>query len=402
MTAAPAVGIVAEYNPFHKGHAHQLEEIRKQLGPVPVIAVMSGPVTQRGEAALWDKWSRTALALSGGVDLILELPAAFACRSAEAFARGGVETLAVTGLVTHLSFGCETEDYGLLKQLAAERISPEEWQEALAQGRSYAQAARTILEQRQPAYRRLLTGSNNQLALEYLRALDKEYPSLRVLPVRRDGTAYNADSLQGPFPSASALRRELREHGFSESFLSGFPAAVQPVLHRLAAGFAPVREDVLDDLLLYRLELSSAGRIASLADVSEGLENLICKNKRAGSFRAIVAAAATKRYSPSRLQRLLWQILLSDSEVSFAEAKHLKPAYLRVLGFTEKGRALLSRMKQTAAVPILPCLEKDTLSHLPAEGRRLLKLDVRATDLYELITTGKITDLDYKKAPVKG
>ena len=110
MTAAPAVGIVAEYNPFHKGHAHQLEEIRKQLGPVPVIAVMSGPVTQRGEAALWDKWSRTALALSGGVDLILELPAAFACRSAEAFARGGVETLAVTGLVTHLSFGCETED----------------------------------------------------------------------------------------------------------------------------------------------------------------------------------------------------------------------------------------------------------------------------------------------------
>ena len=92
--------------------------------------------------------------------------------------------------MTHLSFGCETEDYGLLKQLAAERISPEEWQEALAQGRSYAQAARTILEQRQPAYRRLLTGSNNQLALEYLRALDKEYPSLRVLPVRRDGTAY--------------------------------------------------------------------------------------------------------------------------------------------------------------------------------------------------------------------
>jgi predicted nucleotidyltransferase len=402
MTTTPVVGIVAEYNPFHKGHAHQLTEIKKELGAVPVVAVMSGSLTQRGEAALWDKWARTSLALAGGVDLVLELPVSFACRSAEYFARGGVETLAATGIVTHLSFGCETENYGLLKELANEKISPEEWQGALSDGHSYAQAARAILERRNPAYKKLLEGSNNQLALEYLRTLNKEYPTLHVIPVQRSGASYNNTKLEEELPSASALRTELKEHGFSQTFLDGFTKEEQQLLHELAARFTRVKDNLLNELLIYRLELSSAGKIASQADVSEGLENLLYKNKRAGSFEKIVAACTTKRYSPSRLRRLLWQVMLSNSEVSFAETKRLKPAYIRVLGFNDTGRKLLAEMKDTAALPILTSIEKDTMANLSERGRKLLQLDIRATNLYELITQEKISDLDYKMAPVKG
>ena len=118
MEQPSVIGLVAEYNPFHRGHGHQLEAARALLGPVPVIAVMSGSLTQRGELPLWDKWRRTRLALLGGVDLVLELPAAGSLQSAQGFAFFGVESLAATGLVTHLSFGCEARDPELLLQLA--------------------------------------------------------------------------------------------------------------------------------------------------------------------------------------------------------------------------------------------------------------------------------------------
>ena len=171
MEFSAVIGLVAEYNPFHRGHARQLAKARKQLGPAPVIAVMSGSLTQRGQLPLWDKWQRTRLALLGGVDLVLELPVTGSLQSAQGFASFGVETLAAAGLVTHLSFGCETDDPALLLSLSQETFAPDDWQKALADGSSYANAAASLAAARNPAYRELFTGSNNLLALEYLKAL---------------------------------------------------------------------------------------------------------------------------------------------------------------------------------------------------------------------------------------
>ena len=229
MEFSAVIGLVAEYNPFHRGHARQLAKARKQLGPAPVIAVMSGSLTQRGQLPLWDKWQRTRLALLGGVDLVLELPVTGSLQSAQGFASFGVETLAAAGLVTHLSFGCETEDPALLLSLSQETFAPDDWQKALADGSSYANAAASLAAARNPAYRELFTGSNNLLALEYLKALHS-HPEIRPLPIHREGQAYGESQLQrDPFPSASALRQEICTRGCTASFLEGLPAPLRPL-----------------------------------------------------------------------------------------------------------------------------------------------------------------------------
>ena len=152
MELQTVAAITAEYNPFHKGHAHQINVIRKTLGNVPIIAVMSGSVTQRGELALWDKWERARLALRGGVDLVLELPAASVLRSADHFAAGALSVMRHTGLVTHISFGMEDPDRAKLTMLAAEPPDHEAFERALKAGTSYAESMALAYTKKDPAY----------------------------------------------------------------------------------------------------------------------------------------------------------------------------------------------------------------------------------------------------------
>ena len=392
MEFSAVIGLVAEYNPFHRGHARQLAKAREQLGPAPVIAVMSGSLTQRGQLPLWDKWQRTRLALLGGVDLVLELPVTGSLQSAQGFASFGVETLAAAGLVTHLSFGCETEDPALLLSLSQETFAPDDWQKALAGGSSYANAAASLAAARNPAYRELFTGSNNLLALEYLNKSQKSYQ------------AYGESQLQrAPFPSASALRQEICTRGCTASFLEGLPAPLRPLCQAWYGDTGlPDTEKPLDFFLAAALEKASPSLLASWAQVSEGLEDRIWKHRRASSFAALVKACSTRRYPPSRLRRILWQLLLSSPELSFREAAAQPPSYLRVLGFTETGRQLLRAMKETARLPLLTALRKNTLAQAPTPAfRQQLELDLRAQNLYQLLTEGRITDKDYRMQPVR-
>lgn len=402
MDFSSVVGIVAEYNPFHRGHGRQLALVRKQLGLVPVVAVMSGSLTQRGELPLWDKWQRTALALTGGVDLVLELPVTFSLQSAQGFARGGAALLAATGVVTHLSFGCEAKDPDLLVRLAREHFSPDEWQQVLNRGLSYAKAAEELAARRSPAYRALFSGSNNLLALEYLKALET-HPGLSPLPIHRSGTAYGNAVLEADrLPSATALRREILEHGLTEAACSALVEGELPLCRRyLKAGKPDFATEKLDALLSWTLETAGPETFARRTQVSEGLEDRIWKNRRAGSFQAIVEACSTKRYPASRIRRLLWQWLLSSEEVPFAAATREKPRYLRVLGFTETGRQLLRAMKQQAALPVLTGIQKDTLQKAPDKAfQQQLTLDLRAQDLYELLTEGWMKGRDYREKPI--
>ncbi|WP_297862006.1 nucleotidyltransferase family protein [uncultured Acidaminococcus sp.] len=403
MEFSAVIGLVAEYNPFHRGHARQLAEARKQLGPVPVMAVMSGSLTQRGQLPLWDKWQRTHLALLGGVDLVLELPVTGSLQSAQGFASFGVEALAAAGLVTHLSFGCEAKDPSLLLSLSQETFSPDDWQNALAGGSSYTNAAASLAAARNQAYRELFTGSNNLLALEYLKAL-RAHPEIQPLPIHREGQAYGESQLQrDPFPSASALRQEIRTRGCTASFLEGIPAALRPLCQAWYEETGlPRREASLDLLLSAALEKASPGLLARWTQVSEGLEDRIWKHRRSGSFAALVEACSTRRYPPSRLRRILWQLLLSSPGLSFREAAAQPPSYLRVLGFTETGRQLLRAMKGTARLPLLTALRKNTLAQAPTPAfRQQLELDLRAQNLYQLLTEGRITDKDYRMQPVR-
>ena len=404
MEHPSVVGLVAEYNPFHRGHGLQLEAVRSLLGPaLPVIAVMSGSLTQRGELPLWDKWRRTRLALLGGADLVLELPVTGSLQSAQGFAFFRVELLAATGLGTHLSFGCEARDPEALVRLSREEFTPEEWRQARGDGLSYGAAAARLASERDPAYGNLFTGSNNLLALEYLRAL-RPHPEIRPLPIRREGTLYGSRTLdENGWPSASALRQELQCHGFTEAAAGALPPALRPLCRAWWEEGLPLpdRERALDTLLAYALETGSPEGMAACTQVSEGLEDRIWKLRHSGGFATLVEQVSTRRYSPSRIRRLLWQYLLSGPDCRFRDAAQTGPRYLRVLGMTQTGRQLLRAMKKTARLPLLPGIQKNTLGKAPDPGfRQQLRLDIRAQDLFQLVTEGRVTDRDYKEKPV--
>ena len=203
-------GIIAEYNPFHRGHRYQLETLRRRYRPDYVIIAMSGDFLQRGTCALMDKYARARMALLQGADLILELPACFAAASAELFARGGVLLFETTGLMNCLCFGAESGDLKRLEALAGLLINEPEWyrkrlRQGLKQGLSFPSARAKAL----PEYADLLELPNNILALEYLKAIGELAPGMEPVLIQRKGSGYHDMELTGPFASASAIRREL-------------------------------------------------------------------------------------------------------------------------------------------------------------------------------------------------
>ena len=396
-----AIGITAEYNPFHKGHAYQIARIHDLHPDAPIVAVMSGSVVQRGQFAFFDKWQRTRLALLGGVDLVLELPAVYSLQSAANFARGAVDTLMATGLIDILSFGCETDNQSLFMDLAREDIPPKEWQETLTSGLSYAAAARKLYGSRNPAYLELLNGSNNLLALEYAKAA-KKYSQLALLPIQRVGNAYNDNALAEALPSGSALRKELGEHGYTKKAAEGIMTNTADYVKQYMKEKDPAGEHTrLALLLTYFLETHTAEELSSCSLAAEGEEALLWKHRAVRGLEELAAVCATKRYSPSHLRRILLQQLLSHPSCTFRQAAQNAPAYIRILGFSAKGQEVVKKMKETAALPILTNINKDTLAKAPTEAfRDILTIDLRATDLQELVSTGEVTHKDYKDHPV--
>lgn len=401
MELQTVAAITAEYNPFHKGHAHQINVIRKTLGNVPIIAVMSGSVTQRGELALWDKWERARLALRGGVDLVLELPAASVLRSADHFAAGALSVMRHTGLVTHISFGMEDPDRAKLTMLAAEPPDHEAFERALKAGTSYAESMALAYTKKDPAYASFFKGSNNLLALSYAKMARQVFPSAALLPILREGTPYNEESLTEKAASAAALRHFLEEEGPSATVFAAMGIQAKEEEAHLASLPSPLfHKQRLDLLMAYALESTDAEHLSRHIEATEGLERALIKARRKGSFDAIAAACSGRRYSRSRIRRLMLQLLCTGETKAFTGLSDEAP-YLRVLAFSKRGKELLHLMKETATRPLFSLVNKDTARHLNEEARRKLELDLAATSLWELVATGTAAGRDYKEAPIK-
>ena len=216
------VGIVAEYNPFHKGHQFHIQETRRQYPSDGVVVVMSGNFTQRGTCAVYDKWTRTRMALAGGADLVLELPTLFATRSAAYFAEGAIRTLAATGIVSALSCGVETDNASTLKELASYLHSePENYrtllQKELEKGVTFPVARQRALTLSGISHAEELTMPNNILALHYLQTILQYCPEMDALFVPRQGS-YHDNTIpdnNSSFASASAIRLLMEQNDFS-------------------------------------------------------------------------------------------------------------------------------------------------------------------------------------------
>ena len=361
-------GIVAEYNPFHRGHAWHIAETRRRLGgEAPVVCVMSGHWVQRGECALADKWLRAALALDRGADLVVELPTPWAMASAESFARGAVSLLAATGVVDVLSFGSETGELAPLEEAAAALDAPEypeKLRAALGRGLSFPAA------RQEAAGAACLSAPNNNLGVEYLRSLRALGSTIRPLTVPRQGAGHDGPAAGG-FASASELRRLLR---------AGRGEEAAPYLTAPWSGELADMQHI-ERAVLARLRTMGEGDWAALPDGggAEGLPSRLAKAAReAVSLEDFYARAKTRRYPHARLRRLALAAFLGLR----AAERPAAPPYVRVLGLGGRGRALLRRMKDTCPLPVI--VKPAQARELDGPARTLFESEARYTDLYGL------------------
>lgn len=387
-----AVGIVAEYNPFHTGHAYHIAETRRLMGEGrPVVCVMSGNWVQRGECALTDKWTRAAMALEGGADLVLELPLPWAISSAEGFARGAVAILKATGVVDTISFGSESGDLEDLRR-TVRALEGENYRialrEELDKGYSFAEARQKAAGKAIGKQANCLRGANDSLGVEYLRAAGEELAAVAVL---RRGATHDGLCPDNGFASASYLREKLRKGEDVSPFLG------KGNLARLdKAGIAGMEH--IERAMLARLRQMSEEDFALLPDsgAAEGLPvRLRRAADRAGSLEEFYALAKTRRYAHSRIRRLALWAFLGLTEADRPEG----PSYLRVLGFNGRGRELLKEMKTAASLPILtkPAHSRE----MPPEAQQIFALECRGTDLFGLcFDAPKPKGLDFTTGPM--
>lgn len=373
-------GIVAEYNPFHAGHAYHIEQTRLQLGEeTAIVCAMSGNFVQRGEVAILSKNARAAAAVGGGADLVLELPLPWAISSAERFARGAVELLAATGVVTHLSFGSESGDIAALGEAEALLRRPEFGElltAELSSGVSFAAARQAAAEKLAGDCAGMFSAPNNILAIEYLKAIVAGNLPLQPVTVARAGAGHDSADADA-MPSASYLRARLAAGEGIEAIL---PEASADMLRcECAAGRAPVLAEHLETAMLSRLRMLPKSAFSSLPDAGEGLDNRLYKAVHSEcSVQGILEAAKSKRYAMSRLRRMLIAAVLG---VTAADSEGAPP-YLRILAANERGLAVLREMRGCSTLPVIT--KPAEIHALDARARHIFDLETAATDFYVL------------------
>ena len=378
-------GIIAEYNPFHNGHAYQLARARALTGADYIIVVMSGDYVQRGTPAILEKHLRARLALENGADLVLELPVRYSTASAMDFASGAVYILDALNAVTHLCFGSESGDLDLLAT-AAEILEqePEEYrttlQTFLKQGASYPAARQKAFESCLTSRRSdlpdgLLKSPNNILAIEYLRALLRLKSPIQPVTVTRTSDNYHSGILEHTYASATAVRRAMMENSLHTA--AGYvPENVFAALDEAVRSNSLLTEDDFSLPLKYQLLQSTPETLTGCLDVPESLANRIHRrlNDYTG-FSQFAELLKTRETTRTRINRSLLHILLQlDRTPRSIE-------YLRILGFRKSSAPLLTHLKQHTSLPLVTSLKK-----MPSSAARE---DLFASNLYHSVLACK-------------
>ena len=374
------VGIIVEYNPLHNGHVHHYSRAKELSGAKHCIAIISGPFLQRGEPALLSKHARAEMALKMGVDLVIELPIHYAVQPAEWFAYGAVSLLEATGIVDYLCFGTESGSLHQLAPLAKElttenNMMQQELARLLDQGISYpmaySAAASTLFSNfdEKEEIRRLLLQPNHTLGLHYLIALERLGSSIIPLTIPRESAAYHDTSPSlSNIASATAVRKLVLEERI-EAATPYIPSYTQEIMSReFAAGRGPIHWESFRQPLMHLLMTQSLSQLSLLSEVTEGLEYRIKKHLPGLSYASVAEllhSLKTKRYTHTKLQRMLTHILLNHTKEEMSPDKLSEgPGYLRILGFNSHGQQLLKQMKKTSTLPIVVKTSALTHEHL--------------------------------------
>lgn len=404
MFGLKVLGLIVEYNPFHHGHLYHLQQSVKKSGADVVIAVMSGSFLQRGEPALVDKWSRTRMALQGGIDVVVELPYTFATQKAEIFADGAISLLESLS-VTDLCFGSENgeiepfiESVKWVKdhqELINERIKKE-----LAKGKSFPRSFSDAYRSIQKTEHLLdLSQPNNILGFHYIQSAMKLNSSMRVHTITRIGSHYHDQQMpEKNIASATAIRKAL----FSKKPLTDIRPYVPNYTYQELSSYYSKKgsfhhwEDYFQ-FLQYKFISSSTEDIKLIYECEEGLEYRLKREIiQADSFEDFIHKLKTKRYTRTRLQRLLVHIYLNTSkEFMRSSLADRKPPYIRILGMSQVGRKYLSKIKKDLSTPLI---SKASQSPEP-----ILQKDIIASQLHGIIhhdTVNSFID-EYQAIPIQ-
>ena len=337
------IGLIVEYNPFHNGHLHHIEEIDRLFEDNIKIAVMSGDFVQRGEPSLINKFEKTKIALSQGIDIVIELPAFYSTQSAEIFAKGSVNILNQLSC-NHIVFGSESNDLDKLKKIATISLTKEfelSLKEFLAEGFSYPTAFSKALFNEK-------LGSNDILALEYLKAIKTIDSKIEACCIKREKTGYYDDEKDN-FASATYIRKVLLDtNEKKENKLNKIKNLVPEFSYKILEenfGFFSYLSDFYD-LIKYNI-IKNYSELKNIQDLEIGLENRLYKYSLENlSFEDFFDEVLTKRITISRLQRILLHSLFNLTENITEKVKNKVP-FVKILGFSTRGQEYLNYLKKS-------------------------------------------------------
>lgn len=389
------LGIICEYNPFHNGHLYHLNESKKLTNSDYSVAVISGNFTQRGEPSIVDKWTKTEMALKNGVDLVIELPVLYSISSAENFAYGATKILDALNIVDYLSFGSECGDITILDDIVNVLVEePKAYttllSHELSTGQSFPKAREKALMMYLGNMRRfanILSSPNNILGVEYLKALKKINSIIKPITIKRNEANHsdNIFSASSRFASGSSIRA---------SCLSTDITKIQRVVPETSfdlledcfkRGNAVKDISAFDKEIIYTLRKMSTAEIKNLPDVSEGLEFAL-KNaaNSCNSVVELLTLVDSKRYTKTRIQRILLYAILGITKKDMQMSKSITP-YVRVLGFNENGKNLLSEaVRRNPKLNVVTSVKKFLDYSLSRNLNILMEKDIWATNVYTL------------------
>ena len=400
------LGIIAEYNPFHNGHLLHLNKSKEETGAKYSICIMSGNFVQRGNTSIVNKWVKTEMALKSGIDLVLELPTVYSISSAENFAEGAIKLLNSLKIVDTVSFGSENSDIDILNRISGILYEePKQYVEflntELKKGFSFPKARENaiLLYLNDQKYSNILNQPNNTLAIEYLKALKKYKSHIMPIAIKREKAFYNSNCIVDEYASATAIRNMIVNNQFNDIRKVMPRLAYDLLMQEIENNQYVIDISKFEKEILYSIRRLSTADLKKFPEVNEGLENSI-KNaaNSCNTLAELINIIKTKRYTQTRIQRILLYILLNITKKDMYISRKTVP-YARILGYSQKGKALISEIyKANPKIALITSVKNFFDSSNNKTYKHMLNKDVLATNIYTLAyKNDSVANLDYTK-----
>ncbi|EQF26179.1 HIGH Nucleotidyl Transferase family protein [Clostridioides difficile CD160] len=400
------LGLIVEYNPFHNGHIYHLSKSIEKTNATHTVAIMSGNFLQRGEPALFDKYTRAKLAVENGVDLVIELPTLFACQSAEIFSHGAITILNSLNCINSICFGSEEGDTEILYNIAEILANePDEFKlffkKYLDDGMLFPTARTNALFDYIHQYKKndfmqsyskeqlskTLNSSNNILGIEYIKNLIHLNSNIKPFTISRVQAEYNSEEIDSNICSATAIRTSLKENNTLFHLKNVIPEKTYNTLNeKIDNGFLPIFDDFFFDALK-TIILRDIDNLKDYFEVNEGIENKIYKDIfTSKSLYELQLSIKSKRYTLTKIKRTLNNILLGIKKSDMQLIKNIDTIpYIRILAFNDKGREILREVKNKSEIKIINKFSNISFSLDDMIFRTLISYDIKSTNMYNSV-----------------